>query len=55
MLYTGLGDKENALFWLEKAYADHDEWMVYLKIYPELASLREDRHFQDIERRVGLL
>jgi len=55
MVYAGLGDKENALFWLERAYDDHDEWMVYLRIYPEFASLRDDRHFQDIERRVGLL
>jgi TolB-like protein/DNA-binding winged helix-turn-helix (wHTH) protein/Tfp pilus assembly protein PilF len=55
MLYAGLGDKENALAWLEKAYEEHDEWMVYLKIYPEFASLRSDPRFQDLERRVGLI
>lgn len=55
MVYAGLGDKENALAWLEKAYAVHDEWMVYLKIYPEFASLHGDPRFQDMERRVGLL
>jgi tetratricopeptide (TPR) repeat protein len=55
MLYTGLGDKQNAFTSLEKACADHDEWMVYLRVYPEFASLRGDSHFQDLERRVGLL
>jgi TolB-like protein/DNA-binding winged helix-turn-helix (wHTH) protein/Tfp pilus assembly protein PilF len=54
MLYAALGDRENAMLWLEKAYEDHDEWMVYLKIYPEFLSLHGDARFQDIERRVGL-
>jgi TolB-like protein/DNA-binding winged helix-turn-helix (wHTH) protein/Tfp pilus assembly protein PilF len=54
MLYAGLDDKENALAWLDKAYEEHDEWMVYLKIYPEFNSLHSDAHFQDIARRVGL-
>jgi TolB-like protein/DNA-binding winged helix-turn-helix (wHTH) protein/Tfp pilus assembly protein PilF len=54
LLYMGLGDKENAIRSLEKAYADHDEWMVYLNTYPEFASLHTDRRFQDLQRRVGL-
>jgi TolB-like protein/DNA-binding winged helix-turn-helix (wHTH) protein/Tfp pilus assembly protein PilF len=52
--YVGLGDNEGALRWLEKAYADHDEWMVYLRIYPEFAPLHSDPRFQDLARRVGL-
>ena len=54
MLYSGLADKENAFAWLEKAYSEHDEWMVYLRIYPEFAALRGDSRFRDLERRVGL-
>ena len=52
--YVGLGDKESSIHWLEKAYADHDEWMVYLRIYPEFAPLHSDPRFQGLERRVGL-
>jgi len=54
MLYAGLGEKDEAMRWLQKAYAQRDEWMVYLKIYPEFAALHDDRRFQEIERRVGL-
>lgn len=54
MLYAGLGDKDLAFSWLEKAYNEHDEWMVYLKIYPEFASLHSDARFQDLVQRVGL-
>jgi TolB-like protein/Tfp pilus assembly protein PilF len=55
MVYAGFGDEEKALAWLEKAYEAHDEWMVYLKIYPEFTTLHGDPRFQDMERRVGLL
>jgi tetratricopeptide (TPR) repeat protein len=55
LLYMGLGDKENAIRSLKKAYTDHDEWMVYLNTYPEFAGLHQDARFQDLERRVGLL
>jgi hypothetical protein len=34
---------------------EHDEWMVYLKIYPEFDNLRVDPRFQNLHRRVGLL
>jgi hypothetical protein len=54
MRYAGLGEKDEAMRWLQKAYAQRDEWMVYLKIYPEFAALHDDRRFQEIERRVGL-
>jgi tetratricopeptide (TPR) repeat protein len=53
MLYTGLGDKDRAFSWLEKAYTARDEWMVYLKIYPEFASLHSDGRFQHLVLLVG--
>ncbi|HYL11367.1 MAG TPA: winged helix-turn-helix domain-containing protein [Candidatus Acidoferrales bacterium] len=55
LLFTGLGDNESAFRWLEKAYEQRDEWMVYLKIYPEFSSLRSDPRFQQLVRRVGLI
>jgi TolB-like protein/DNA-binding winged helix-turn-helix (wHTH) protein/Tfp pilus assembly protein PilF len=53
MLEASLGDKGSAISWLEEAYREHDEWMVYLKIYPEFASLHSDQRFQDLEGRIG--
>jgi TolB-like protein/DNA-binding winged helix-turn-helix (wHTH) protein/Tfp pilus assembly protein PilF len=55
MVYAGLGDKENAIRWLERAYEQRDEWLVYLRVYPEFKSLHSERRFLDLERRIGLI
>jgi len=54
LVYTGLGDKQEAFKWLEDAYTAHDVGLVYLKIDPCLDPLRSDPHFDDLLRRVGL-
>ena len=54
-VYIGLGDKDGALRWLQEAYNQRDEWLVYLHVYPEFDSLRSDHRFQELERRVGLV
>jgi tetratricopeptide (TPR) repeat protein len=52
--YAGLGDKDQALAWLEKAYAQHSIELVSLKVNPGYDPLRGDPGFQDLLRRVGL-
>lgn len=52
--YIGMGDKENALIWLEKAYAQHSNAMATLKVDPLYDPLRSDPRFQDLLRRVRL-
>lgn len=52
--YIAVGDKEQALAWLEKAYAQHSPVLVALKVEPGYDSLRSDPRFQDLLRRVGL-
>ena len=54
LIYAGLGDKENALHWLEEAYREHSTWILHLKVDPRLDPLRSDPRFQDLLRRVGL-
>ena len=54
-IYAGLGDKEQALTWLEKAYEDRSgNLAVFLKVDPKFDNLRDDQHFRDLLRRVGL-
>ncbi len=53
-IYVGLGDKERAFEWLEKAYAGRDDALTHLKTDPLLDSLRADPRFTDLTRRVGL-
>ena len=54
-VYIGLGDKQQALAMLEKAYADRSMFLpTYLKVDPELDSLHADPRFKDLVRRIGL-
>jgi TolB-like protein/DNA-binding SARP family transcriptional activator len=53
-IYLGLGEKEQASEWLERAYEEHDAWLVWLKVDPVLDDLHEDPRFADLVRRVGL-
>ena len=54
LLYTGLGDKEQAFQWLERGYQDHSMDMTDLKTNPFFDPLRSDPRFADLVRRVGL-
>jgi tetratricopeptide (TPR) repeat protein len=54
LVYTGLGDKQEAFKWLEEAYTAHDVGLAYLKVDPCLDPLRSDPRFDDLLRRVGL-
>jgi TolB-like protein/Tfp pilus assembly protein PilF len=49
MLYGALGEKDAAFRWLRKAYEDHTRDLIYLRVYPELAPLRSDSRFAEIE------
>jgi eukaryotic-like serine/threonine-protein kinase len=53
MIYAGLGDKDQALVWLEKAYTERSVWLPWLKVDPKFDSLRSDSRFADLVRRVG--
>src|SRR6266478_1849835 len=52
--YVGLGDKNQALAWLEKAYAQHSNELTALKVDPGYDDLRSDPRFQTLLRRAGL-
>lgn len=54
VIYAGLGDKDQALEWLEKAYEEHSWWMPHLKVEPRMDSLRADPRFIDLLRRLRL-
>ena len=53
VLYARLGNKKEALSWLEKAYSGRAGPMVYLRSNPAFDSLRSDPGFQDIVRRMN--
>jgi tetratricopeptide (TPR) repeat protein len=53
-IYAGLGDKDQALKWLEKAVEKRDIWLMNLKVDPVFAKLRSERKFTDILARIRL-
>jgi hypothetical protein len=54
LVYAGMGDRDQALAWLEKAYAERSDYMPYLRLEPMLDSLRSDQRFAALVGRVGL-
>jgi TolB-like protein/DNA-binding winged helix-turn-helix (wHTH) protein len=53
-VYRDLGEKDQALFWLEKAYQERDGSLILLQVDPGNDPLRSDPRFQDLLRRMGL-
>lgn len=54
LIYAGLGDKDQAFAWLEKAYEERSFQMQWLGVEPRWDNLRSDPRFADLLRRVGL-
>jgi len=52
LMYVGLGDKDQAMKWLEKAYEEHFNPSILLR--PAFDPLRSDPHFQQLVHRIGL-
>ena len=52
--YLGLGDNEQALAWLERAYQEQSNILQLIKVHPYFDPLRGDPRFVDLVHRVGL-
>ncbi len=48
----GLGQRGQALDWLEKAYADHSDWMTLLETEPVFDRLRSEPRFQGLLSKI---
>ena len=52
LIYVGLGDRDQAMIWLDKAYQARFNPSILLR--PAWDPLRSDARFQDLLRRIGL-
>jgi TolB-like protein/DNA-binding winged helix-turn-helix (wHTH) protein/Flp pilus assembly protein TadD len=52
LIYVGLGDNDDAMFWLSKAYQARFNPSILVR--PAFDPLRSDARFQDLVRRIGL-
>jgi len=53
IVYLALGEKQQALDWLEKAYEDRNLGMPWLKVDPRFDPLRSEPRFQTLLRRMN--
>jgi serine/threonine protein kinase/tetratricopeptide (TPR) repeat protein len=53
-VYVGLGDRDRAFEWLEKAYEERAGRIVYVYGEPAFNPLRSDPRFRDLLRRLNL-
>ncbi len=53
-IYFALGQKDQAFAWLEQAYKNRSDSLLYLRCWPEFERLRADPQFADLVRRVAI-
>ncbi len=54
MVYAGLSDRDEAFEWLERAYAEHAEFINFIQVEPAFDPLKSDPRFADLLQRLGL-
>jgi len=54
LTYTGLGEKNEAFRFLEEAFNERTEYLVYLDTEPLADPLRDDPRLSDLMQRVGI-
>jgi DNA-binding winged helix-turn-helix (wHTH) protein/TolB-like protein len=52
LVHAGLGDKEQAFAWLEKAFAERSHWLMWLRLDPRWKTLRGDPRFAELVERL---
>jgi Tfp pilus assembly protein PilF len=53
IVYLGLGKNDLAMTWLEKAFADHSNGLVFLRVEPELDPLRSNTRFIALQHKLN--
>ena len=53
VVYTGLGAKDQAFGWLDKACDDHSQWLSEIRVDPVFDPLRADQRFVTLLKRMN--
>jgi serine/threonine protein kinase len=53
-IYASRNDLDRAFYWLERAYRQHDDGLVYIKVDPQFRSLERDPRFGAFLRKMNL-
>ena len=52
LVHAGLGEKGEAFAWLDKAFEERSNWLVWLRLDPRWKTLREDDRFTALVQRL---
>jgi tetratricopeptide (TPR) repeat protein len=52
--YAALGDKNQAFYWLERAYSQKSSVLTFIKIAKPMDRFRSDSRYIDLLKRMGL-
>jgi hypothetical protein len=52
LIYAGLGEIDAAFTWLDRAFAERSNWLVWLRLDPRWDNLRADLRFPKLVRRL---
>ena len=55
VIHLVLGPEERVFELLEELYQEHNDWLVWLKVSPELKPLHDDSRFNNLLKRVGFI
>lgn len=53
-VYNGIGERDQVFACLDKALAEHDPGLVFLKVHPLFDSVQGDRRFAAVLNKIGL-
>ncbi len=53
-IYAGLGEKDAAFEWLEKAFQERTSFLAYFKFHPTFDNLHGDPRFDALVKRIGI-
>jgi adenylate cyclase len=54
LVFTGLGEIDETMAWLERAYEERSSWLVWINVEPRFDGLRSDPRFTSLLHRMRL-
>jgi tetratricopeptide (TPR) repeat protein len=55
LVYASIGDMDKTFEYLDRAFAERSNWLVWLKQDPRWALIKNEPRYQDLVSKVGLL